>query len=71
MKLSEAASLFDHSKKKHLKNECGGLQTLLRNYNQVIIVSILMQLVINLSIIFARKPGRWEVVTLLSTVSVL
>lgn len=35
LKLSEAASLFDDSKRKHLKAECGGLQTLLRNFNQV------------------------------------
>jgi len=38
LKLSQAALLFDESKRKHLKAECGGLQTLLRNFNQVFVV---------------------------------
>ena len=35
MRLSEVAKLFDKSTLLQLKNECGGLQTLLRNHYYV------------------------------------
>ncbi|CAK8686225.1 unnamed protein product [Clavelina lepadiformis] len=39
LKLSDAVELLSDSLRSNLKNECGGLQTLLRNYNQVFEIS--------------------------------
>ena len=42
LELSEVASLFDADTLQKLKNECGGLQTILRNCNQAFMGEILV-----------------------------